>query len=131
MEILEKYKQEIKEDVKIDQLNILEKQMILPSLKHKWVSRLIDEKRNLNFLNKKKKDVKKKVLDSFENNIPKNIPKAALDLKIENSEIVQKLNENLEDSLILIQYLEKVEKIFTSMSFDLKTATDLIKMETT
>jgi phenylalanyl-tRNA synthetase alpha subunit len=131
MEILEKYKQEIKEDLKIDQLNILEKQLILPSLKHKWVSRLIDQKRTYNLLNKKKKETKKKVLDSFEKNLPKNIPKVALDQKIENSEIVQKLNEQIEESDIIIQYLEKVEKIFSSMSFDLKNATDLIKMETT
>jgi hypothetical protein len=131
MEILNKYKEEIKEDTKIDQLNILDKQMMLPSLKHKWVSRLIDSKKQLNSLNKKKKTLKGKVLQTIEGNIPKNIPKAALDLKIESSEHIQNINEEIENCEILIEYLEKVEKIFASMSFDLKTATDLIKMETT
>jgi septation ring formation regulator EzrA len=105
--------------------------MMLPSLKHKWVSRLIDSKKQLNSLNKKKKTLKGKVLQTIEGNIPKNIPKAALDLKIESSEHIQNINEEIENCEILIEYLEKVEKIFASMSFDLKTATDLIKMETT
>jgi septation ring formation regulator EzrA len=104
---------------------------MLPSLKHKWVSRLIDSKKNLNRLSKKKKDIKKIVLEQIQDNIPKSIPKAALDLKIEGSEKVKDINEDIEKYELLVDYLERVEKIFSSMSFDLKTATELIKMETT
>ena len=131
MDILEEYKKEITEDTKIDQINILDKQLMLPSLKHKWVARLIDSKKNLNKLNKKKKDIKKLVVEQIQDNIPKNLPKAALDLKIEGSEKVKEINDEIEKYELLIDYLEKVEKIFSSMSFDFKTATDLIKMETT
>jgi hypothetical protein len=131
MDILEDYKKEIIEDTKIDQINILDKQLMLPSLKHKWVSRLIDSKKNLNKFNKKKKDIKKIVVEQIQNDIPKNLPKAALDLKIEGSEKVKEINDEIEKYELLIDYLERVEKIFSSMSFDLKTATDLIKMETT
>jgi hypothetical protein len=131
MDILEEYKKEIIDDTKIDQINILDKQLMLPSLKHKWVSRLIDSKKNLNRLSKKKKDIKKIVLEQIQDNIPKSIPKAALDLKIEGSEKVKDINEDIEKYELLVDYLERVEKIFSSMSFDLKTATELIKMETT
>jgi hypothetical protein len=131
MDILEEYKKEITEDTKIDQINILDKQLMLPSIKHKWVARLIDSKKNLNKLNKKKKDIKKLVVEQIQDNIPKNLPKAALDLKIEGSEKVKEINDEIEKYELLIDYLEKVEKIFSSMSFDFKTATDLIKMETT
>ena len=131
MDILEEYKKEITEDTKIDQINILDKQLMLPSIKHKWVSRLIDSKKNLNKLNKKKKDIKKLVVEQIQDNIPKNLPKAALDLKIEGSEKVKEINDEIEKYELLIDYLERVEKIFSSMSFDFKTATDLIKMETT
>ena len=131
MEILEEYKKEICEDTKIDQMNILDKQLMLPSIKHKWVSRLIDSKKKLNTLNKKKKDIKKLVVDQMQNDIPKGLPKAALDIKIEGSEKVKEITESIENYELLVDYLEKVEKIFSSMSFDFKTATDLIKMETT
>lgn len=131
MDILEEYKKEIIEDTKIDQINILDKQLMLPTLKHKWVSRLIDSKKSLIKLNKKKKDIKKMVIDQIQNDIPKNLPKAALDIKIEGSEKVKDINEEIEKYELLIDYLERVEKIFSSMSFDIKTATELIKMETT
>jgi hypothetical protein len=131
MDILEEYKKEITEDTKIDQINILDKQLMLPSLKHKWVSRLIDSKKNLNRLTKKKKDIKKIVVEQIQDNIPKSLPKAALDIKIEGSEKVKEINDEIEKYELLVDYLERVEKIFSSMSFDFKTATDLIKMETT
>lgn len=131
MDILDEYKKEIIEDAKIDQINILDKQLMLPSIKHKWVARLIDCKKNLNRLSKKKKDIKKMVMEQFQDSIPKSLPKAALDIKIEGSEKVKEINDDMEKFELLVEYLEKVEKIFSSMSFDLKTATDLIKMETT
>ena len=131
MDILEEYKKEIIEDTKIDQFNILDKQLMLPTIKHKWVSRLIDCKKNLNRLFKKKKDIKKIVVEQIQDSIPKSLPKAALDIKIEGSEKVKEINDDIEKYELLVEYLEKVEKIFSSMSFDIKNATDLIKMETT
>ena len=131
MDILEEYKKEIIEDTKIEQFNILDKQLMLPTIKHKWVSRLIDCKKNLNRLFKKKKDIKKIVVEQIQDSIPKSLPKAALDIKIEGSEKVKEINDDIEKYELLVEYLEKVEKIFSSMSFDIKNATDLIKMETT
>jgi hypothetical protein len=131
MDTLEKYKKEIEIDVKLDQLNILEKQMILPTIKHKWVSRLIESKKELNALHKKKKIIRTQVINILEPTIPKGLPKVALENKIESSEKIQNINDDIENIEIVIEYLEKVEKIFASMSFDIKTATDLIKMETT
>ena len=41
--------------LKLDRLNLLEKQLMLPAIKHKWVSRLIENKRLKNQLENKKK----------------------------------------------------------------------------
>lgn len=131
MELLESYKKEVYIDIKMDQINILDKQLELPTLKHKWVSRLVDAKKRLNALNKKKKEIKKGVLATLEKDIPKSLPKSALEIKIDSSESIQKINDEIEDAELLIEYLEKVEKIFSSMSFDSKNIIDLIKMETT
>ena len=52
MEFFDKIKKEIQDDLKLDRISLLEKQLILPAIKHKWVSRLIEQKRNKNFLQK-------------------------------------------------------------------------------
>jgi hypothetical protein len=132
MDIFNKYKEEIAEDTKFDQINILEKQLMLPALKHKWVSRLIDHKRQKNHLESKRKDLKEQVLKSLEKNgIPSGIPKASLNLKVESSEPIRKIDEDIEELKLIVEYLEKVEKIMSSITFDLGNATKIMVMETT
>lgn len=130
MDILDKFKEEIVEDVKVDELNLLDKQMMLPSLKHKWVARLIDAKRELNRLNRKKKQLRDSVLEQFKKEgIPPGIPKANIDKKIDSSETIMNLQEEIEEKEIIVEYLEKVEIIFKNMSFDLKNIVEINKME--
>jgi hypothetical protein len=132
MELLDKYSEEIREDVKIDQLNILDKQLMLPAIKHKWVSRLIETKRNKIMLERKKKDLKEQVfLKMKEEGIPTGIPQTALNKKLESSESIRKIDEDLKDADLVIEYLEKVEKIFSSFTYDIGNATKLMVLETT
>jgi len=92
--------EEIQEDVKFDQINILEKQLSLPAIKHKWVSRLITQKRNKNNLEQKKIDLKEDVLKTLtEKGIPTGIPKAALTAKVESSETIRKINQDLNEDI--------------------------------
>jgi hypothetical protein len=132
MEIFNKYCEEIKEDTKFDQINILEKQLMLPAIKHKWVSRLIEQKRKKNTLETKRKYLKEEVLKSLtEQGMPSGIPKAALNSKVESSDIIRKIDTDLEEVDLLIEYLEKVEKIFSSITYDIGNATKLMVLETT
>lgn len=131
LKLLEDYKKEITLDVQIDQLNILDKQLMLPAIKHRWVSRLIEAKQSLNRLNKKKKETRRQVLEALEGNLPKGLPKTALDSKIEASEKMQSINDEIDENELLVLYLEKVEKIFSELYYGIKSAVDLIKMETT
>jgi hypothetical protein len=132
MELFNKYFEEIKEDTRFDQLNILDKQLMLPAIKHKWVSRLIEQKRHKNILEKKRKDAKLGVIKKLENEgIPTGIPKAALNGKVESTEIIRKIDEELTETVLIIEYLEKVEKIFSSITYDIGNATKLMVLETT
>ena len=132
MDLLSKYNEEIIEDAKIDQLNILEKQLMLPAIKHKWVARLIEQKRNKVMLDRKKKELKEQVFSKLTaDGIPTGIPQAAINKKVESSEIVRKIDEDLKDVDLIIEYLEKVEKIFSSITFDIGNATKLMVLETT
>lgn len=128
--LFEEYEKEIFFDTKIDELNLLEKQLQLPAIKHKWVARLITHKRKVNNLEKKRKEIKEIVLSKM-SDIPKGIPKKLLDAKIDTTEEIQKIDEEIEKHNIMIEYLEKVEQIFKSMSYDLKNIIDINKLETT
>ena len=132
MDKLEEFKKELQDDTQLDELNLLQKQLMLPAIKHKWVARLIDEKRKLNRLKTQKKIIREGVLTSIEaNGIPPGIPKAKIDRKIETSQSIIKIDEDIQECEVLIEYLEKVETIFRSMTYDLKNIVDITRMETT
>jgi hypothetical protein len=132
MEIFDKFQKEIMEDTKIDQINLLDKQMMLPAIKHKWVSRLFEQKRLRNSLERKKKELKEQVLNKLTSDgIPTGIPKASIQAKVEASDTIKKINEELEDINVIIEYLEKVEGIFRSMTYDIKNITEITRLETT
>jgi hypothetical protein len=129
--LFEIYKEEIVKDTKIDEINLLEKQLCLPAIKHKWVARLIQQKREKNNLLKKRKELKEQVLEKIKDQIPPGIPKKALDARLDSTEEIQKIDENMQDIDIMIEYLEKIEIIFKSMSYDLRNIIDINKLETT
>lgn len=131
MELLDKYLQEINEDVKYDQINILEKQLMLPATKHKWIARLIQHKLNKNNLEEKKKKLYEEAFESIKNSVPVGIPAASLKKKIDSTEVIQKIDKEIQDCELIIQYLEKVEKILSSITYDIANATKLMVLETT
>jgi len=51
--------------------------------------------------------------------------------KVENSDGIKKITQEIEDVDLMIEYLERVEQIFKSMTYDLKNIVDISKMEMT
>jgi hypothetical protein len=132
MELFDKYFEEIKEDTRLDQINILDRQLMLPAVKHKWVSRLMEQKRHKLMLERKKKELKEEVLIKLTaNGVPTGIPQAAINKKVESSETIKKIDDEIKNTDLIIEYLEKVEKIFSSTTYDISNATKLMVMETT
>ena len=130
MDVISKYKEELLEDLKLDQLNILDKQLMLPALKHKWVSRLILTKKKKNDLEKKKKSLKDEVLKKIEEEgLPNGVPKLALKNKVDNTKTILDINLTIEECDLIIEYLEKIEKILSSMTYDITNSTKLLSME--
>ena len=130
MDILSKYNGELLEDLKLDQINILDKQLMLPALKHKWVSRLILTKRQKNELEKKKKSLREDVLRKFEETgLPKGVPKVSIKEKVDSTKTISEISLTIEECDLLIEYLEKIEKIFSSMTFDIGNASKLLALE--
>jgi hypothetical protein len=130
MDTIVNFQNEIIEDLKIDQVNILDKQLMLPALKHKWVARLIQTKQNKNSLEKKKKELQENVLKKLESDgIPKGIPKISIKDKVNASDVIKSIDLEIKQSDLEIEYLEKIEKIFSSMTYDISNATKLLTME--
>lgn len=130
MEQLEQYVKEMGADVEIDEFNIKETQMKLPALKHKWVGRLIRHKGTLSELNNRRdntiKHIAKELIDTatYQVTLP-TAQKAA-----EKHEKVKKIDADIRENKLIVEFLEKSERIFSSMTFDIKNITEIMKLET-
>ncbi|MDD4109987.1 MAG: hypothetical protein PHS54_00375 [Clostridia bacterium] len=127
----DKYKSELEEELDLSDFNMKDVQMRLPGIKHKWVARLIDQKIELSKLKRLKLDAIETVSDKFRKENPVLLSDAALAKQAEKHELVQKILEKINETEILIEYLEKVEKVCSSTSFDIKNLIDIKKLELT
>ena len=125
--LFETYQKEIAEDIKVDELSLKDKTMLVPTIKHKWVGRLMMHKVQLKKLN----DIKKKEIKKLTNNSPIPLSKATLDQAINGDESIVKIQNSIERLEVIIEYLEKVEKLTSSLTWDCKNLIDLQKLETT
>lgn len=121
------YKESIEKDLKIDQFNIHNKVNEIPSLKHFWVAKLIESKIELKKLHKKKNELIKKVRESQQVGLKLSI--SSLKEMEEKSPVLSEINEQIEEMELIVEYLEKTEKVFSSTTYDLKNAIELMKME--
>lgn len=122
-----KYKEAIERDLKIDQFNIHNKVNDIPSLKHFWVAKLIESKIEIKKLQRKKTDLIKKVNESQDVGIK--LSTSSMNSVIAKSPVIAEINEHIEELELIVEYLEKAEKIFNSTTYDLKNAIELMKME--
>ena len=129
MELLKRYIDEIGKDLVLDDFNLKEAQLRLPARKHYWVARLIEAKIERNRLISKKKTLKKDVVKQVIQESPIKINVAAAVVAAENHESLKGLNKDIEEQDIIIEYLEKVEKIMNSMGYEIKNIVDIQKME--
>lgn len=129
MDLLSKYSEQIAEELKINSSNVRDAQMFLPSRKHFWVARLIEHKRDLSNLKKKKDKLIKALIDNKQVNSPVTLSKVNQEKILEANDTVEKLSEDIKSFELLVEYLEKVEKIYSAMTYDYKNIVELIKME--
>lgn len=125
--LLQRYSRELHEDLKIDELSIKDKSMMAPIIKHKWVSIQMNHKSQL----KKLEFAKKKIIKDFAANSPVPLSKLALEQATSNDPKLSAIQEKIEELEIVIEYLEKIEKAISSLTFDCKNVIDLQKLETT
>jgi len=129
MEMLERYITEIEEDLKIDQFNIKEASLKSPGRKHFWVSRLISHKRNLQSLENKKLDLKKQIMDQIHDQSPVKLSTYTVDKTSDDSGMIREIQVKINEEKLIIEFLEKTEKIFSSLTYDIKNIIEIMKLE--
>lgn len=129
MEIIDKYSKEVEFDTKIDSLNVRDVQMHLPGIKHKWVSRWVNHKEELAKTKSLIIKAKETIIEKQMSDAKVKMSRPTLEIFAERHEIVIRLKERVKEEEFVIMYLDKVEQIFKSMTFDIKNLTEIMKLE--
>lgn len=121
------FDKELVEDLKMDELTIKERAMLAPVIKHKWVARTAQHKAAL----LKVRSTQKIKFKELTKTVPVNVSKSTLEHMAQSSPELLAINEKIEKLENIIEYLEKIEKLTSSLTFDYKNVIDLQKLETT
>ena len=129
-DIIQNYQKELNEHLVIDEFTLKDVQLQLPGRRHIWVGRLMRHKHEVNQLKKKKTenlaDLTRKIQE--QSNVRLCTP--AAEKVAENTEQIKKINSDLLEHYLVIEYLEKVEKIMSSIGFDIRNIIEIQKLET-
>jgi len=128
---IKKLLSEIETDTKIDELNLREVQFKLPSLKHKYAGLLIRTKIELNEKKKEYEEVKKSLVKKIKETSPVKLTFNVLNDAAEDVPSLRNINDEIKNLQIIVELLEKTEKTFASMTYDIKNIIEIQKLETT
>jgi len=128
---LSNYIEEVKDDCVVDDINLKESALMLPAKKAKWVTRLILAKNSVNKLEKDKKKQISIIMEKLKQESISTVSNAVLKSLAEKHESVIEIDNKIEENYNLIDFLERVEKVMSSMSFDIGNIVKIVQLETT
>ena len=131
IDLFTEYHQKIEEFLKIDELNMKDAQMALPSVRHYWVGRLMFHKQQINKLKKTKEKATKALRIKLENESPIGLSPKTIAESISKHEVMQKIEDEITNNELLVEYLSKVEMNFRDAQFGMNNLTKIITLETT
>ena len=128
-DMLNKYKTEFEKDCRLDEMNLRERQLMLPGIKHKYVAYLIQHKQKKYEL----ENLKKRAIEELVSQSPSDIglSKQAWNNKFEKKPAMIRMNNLIKEQEIIIEYLEKIETITRSMTYDVSNIIKIMELETT
>jgi len=129
--LIEKYNDEIKKYVTVDEFNMKQVQMDLPATRHYWVGRLMYHKQEILKLKRLRKEAQKKIADKLEHESPVGLNPKTLEQAQQNHPIIAKIDGQIAEHDLIVEYLGKIEANFRSLSFDIKNLISIVQLETT
>ena len=119
---------QLAEDLKIDRLNMDQKTLRMPSIKHFWIAKLYNTKIRILTLEKKKKELYKSFAQSGKV-MQIGLSKDAILKQFNSSEIVKKINDQIEQLGIIVAYLQDAKFVLGRATDDLKNRIQLEKVQ--
>jgi hypothetical protein len=131
LSLISEYEAAILKEVTLDELNLRDIQMILPAKRHYWVGRLMYHKSEIYRLGNLKKEAKKRILEKIQKESPVGIDSRSIQKSLQEHDVMQKIELQIAEHELVVEYLTKIEANFRSLSFDLKNLIEIQKLETT
>lgn len=125
------YRNEFEGDLQIDRVNLEEKQLKLPAIKGKWVGRLMNHKAEKDKLYELYDLAIKKISVKIKEESLIELSTVAAERQAENHDLAKKIKKQIKEQDLLIEYLEKMEKHLSAITYDIRNITDMMKMEIT
>jgi len=126
----EKLLEELKQFLQFDELNLKEKQLMLPGIKHRYATIYIQTKREMGRLYAERKNMLRNVVDEINRESPVKLSMIAAEKLAADHEAVSEIDQKIRNSELILEICEKSEKILSSASYDIKNLVELIKLET-
>ena len=130
MSIIDQYAKEIESDLKVDEFNIKEVSMKTPGRKHFWVTKLINHKKKVMDLKAERYKLKKELSKQIIAQSPVKITMPVAEKTAYQHAQMIELQLRIDEEELAVEFLEKVEKTFSALSFDIKNIVEIMKMET-
>lgn len=128
---LQEYILDIEKDTKLTSYNIMDLQLKLPAIKHKYVSRLINHKRILGELRLKRTAVAATVAKEIKDKAVYKVTEAMASKAASDHNSIKEVDDKIRETELIIQLLEKTERVLSSMTYDVKNVIELMKLEVT
>lgn len=130
MKQLEEYIKEMGKDVELDEFNMKDIQMKLPALKHKWVGRLIRHRGNISKLQQSRDNMIKQISQEMIDTATYQVTLPTAQKAAEKHSSIRTIDDSIKENKLIVDFLEKGERIFSGMSFDIKNIIEMMKLET-
>jgi hypothetical protein len=127
--LLDQYIDEIEKDLQINEFNLKDSSMRTPARKHYWVSKLIRHKKNLLSLKQLRDSIKKEVVQKIIEESPVKVTIPVAEKASYKHEKMLEISKKINDEELIIEFLEKTEKTFSAVGFDIKNIIEIMKME--
>lgn len=129
MSLLDQYIDEIEKDLQINEFNLKDSSMKTPARKHYWVSKLIRHKRNLLSLRQQRDIIKKDVVQKIITESPVKVTVPVAEKASYRHDKMVEISQKINEEELIIEFLEKTEKTFSAVGFDIKNIIEIMKME--
>lgn len=130
-DLFAEYHEKIEAFLKIDELNMKDAQMSLPSVRHYWVGRLMHHKQQIIKLKKAKDKAIKTLKQKLEHESPVGLSPKTIVESISQHDVILKIDEEITNNELLVEYLSKVEANLRDTQYGMNNLTKIITLETT